>query len=130
MYKKTGKLIYKKVDSGTSKAGKTWQKMTFVIDMTTDPKYPKKVAFDTFKGNVMEFVQDTMDGTMLSVEFDVESREWEGRWFSNVNAVGVEVVRNEQPEDYHKGVEQLAQMHNQQYQRATNVPDGGDDLPF
>lgn len=129
MYKKAGRLISKKVETGTSKTGKQWNKMTFVIDCTTDPKYPNKVAFDSFKGQVIEFIHDTTDGTTISVDFDVQSREWQGKWFSNINAIGVEVVRQE--ERNHAGVEQMAQMHNQQYQRATSVQDdSGDDLPF
>ena len=131
MFKKVGKLIHKDVQRGTSKAGKNWTKMTFVIDCTTDIKYPKRVAFDTFKGDVIEFIEDTSIGTDLSVDFDVESREWEGRWFPNINAIRAEIVRIDNPV-VHAGTDQMAQIHGEQYQRATDVSvsEGQDDLPF
>lgn len=114
MYKKTGKLIHKDIQRGTSKANKPWTKMTFVIDNTTDPKYPKLVAFDTFKGDIIEFVNDTTDGTQLEVEFEVESREWNGRYFSNINAIGAQVVRG----------------NGNQYQSNIPEPTEEEDLPF
>lgn len=133
MAQETGRLLFKKVDSGTSKAGKPWQKMTFVIE-TNDPKYPKKIAFDSFKGDVMELVQDTTDGTNLRVEYNVESREWNGKWFSNINAWSVEVVREEMKSDIgdHNGVNQANQMYGQEYTspQTNNFQPQPDDLPF
>jgi len=139
MATKTGKL-YRKLDvqSGVGKAsGKPWSKMTFVVDMTTDPKYPKYVAFDTFKGNIIEFIQDTDLGTPIMVEYDVESREWQGRWFSNVNASHAEVVRDNGNQVIksgdHNGVGQANQMYGQAYSRANtslDVPEEDDLLPF
>lgn len=138
MATKTGKL-YKKLDvqSGVGKAsGKPWSKMTFVVDMTTDPKYPKHVAFDTFKGNIIEFIQDTDLGTPIMVEYDVESREWQGRWFSNVNASHAEVVRDNGNQVIksgdHNGVGQANQMYGQEYSspNTNSFEPQDDDLPF
>lgn len=132
MYKKTGKLIAKDIVRGTSKAGKPWTKMTFVIDMTTDPKYPARVAFDTFKGDVIEFIEDTAENTSISVDFDVASREWNGKWFSNINAISAEVVRQEEsPVVDLDGMSQTEAMHGKEYSRPSSSSElEEDDLPF
>lgn len=133
MAQETGKLLLKKIESGTSKAGKAWTKMTFVVDVTSDPKYPKKIAFDTFNGSLIEFINDTMDGTTIQVDYSVESREWQGRWFSNVNAFKAEVVRVDNPvvqAGDHAGVGQANQMYGQQQQQPPNLQQDSSDLPF
>ena len=115
-YTATGKLQTKKVEHGTSKAGKPWSKMTFVIDATEDPKYPKIIAFDTFRGESIELINDTSDGSNLKVEFAVESREWNGKYFSNINAFAAEIVREGETNNYQ--------------QPAPPVENPSDDLPF
>lgn len=138
MTTKTGKL-FKKLDVQTGvgkQSQKPWSKMTFVIDVTSDPKYPKYVAFDTFKGNIIEFIQDTDIGTPIDVEYDVESREWQGRWFSNVNASRVEVIRDNGNTVIntgdHNGVNQANQMYGQDYSspNTNSFEPQKDDLPF
>lgn len=128
MYRKTGKLISKEVSTGTGKAsGKPWSKVDFVIDLTTDPKYPSRVKFESFKGALVELVQDTLDGTNIAVDFDVESRDWtnpQGKtiWFTSAKALSVEVVREEN--NVHQG--------NQSYNTPPPPPqdDPNNDLPF
>ena len=120
MYTETGKLITKKIESGTSKAGKPWTKMTFVIE-TLDETYPKKIAFDTFKGNMIEMINDTTEGTMLRVNFAVESREWGGKYFSNVNAISAEVTREVESNNRFNEMRNIAQ---------NNFEPQEGDLPF
>jgi hypothetical protein len=83
-------------ESGTSKAGKEWKKKDFVIE-TTEDQYPKKVAFTLF-GDKIDLLMKISEGQLVDVSFNLESREYNGKWFHNVNAWKItagEVQQNE-----------------------------------
>lgn len=74
-------------ESGTSKnTGKDWTKQTFVIE-EVDGQYPKKIAIDAFNKEIEAEVGDTVNAFI-----NVESREWEGRWFTNIGLWKVEII--------------------------------------
>lgn len=98
--------------SGTSKAGKAFQKRDFVIE--TAGQYPKKVCFQLF-GNKVNDCPNV--GEEVNVSFDIESREWNGRWFTQLNAWKVE----------RQGTLQPAQQPESQVQP---FADSDSDLPF
>ncbi|MDB5228160.1 MAG: hypothetical protein JWN78_2353 [Bacteroidota bacterium] len=70
------------LQSGESQRGK-WQKQDVVIE-TENGKFPKKVCVtmwgDLLSNNSFE------EGKDISVEFDVESREFNGKWYTDVKA--------------------------------------------
>ena len=68
------------MQTGVSKSGTEWKKQMAVIE--TDGQYPKKVAFDMFGDKIV----DLKVGQQVTVNFDIDSREWQGKWFSNINA--------------------------------------------
>jgi hypothetical protein len=70
------------IETGTSKAGKEWSKLVFVGE--TDGQYPKKIAFTAF-GKSVEYAQKLKKDQEATVHFDLESREFNDRWFTNVN---------------------------------------------
>lgn len=69
------------VQKGTSKAGKEWAKATVVIEY--GDQYPKKVALDNMK-NADSFGALAV-GTEGTFHIEVESREFNGRWYTSVN---------------------------------------------
>lgn len=69
------------VQKGTSKQGKEWSKATIVIE--TEGQYPKKVALDNMK-NAESFSTLTI-GMSGTFHIEVESREFNGRWYSSVS---------------------------------------------
>lgn len=75
--------------SGVSARGTEWKVQEYVLE--THDQYPKKVMFDVFG-------QDRIDrfniqpGQEVNVAFDLESREWNGRWFTSVRAFDVRPV--------------------------------------
>lgn len=71
------------IQSGTSKAGKEWSKQEFVIE--TEDQYPKKICFTLF-GDKSSLLDGFQQGDTVNVAFNVESREYNGRWFHNINA--------------------------------------------
>lgn len=80
------------IESGTSKSGNAWQKQNFVIE--TAGQYPKKVCFQLFGDKVNDCPNV---GEEVKVSFDPESREWNGRWFTQLNAWKVERQQTAQP---------------------------------
>jgi hypothetical protein len=78
----TGKIVkILPLQSGESTKGK-WQKQEVVIEV--DGKFPKKVCV-SFWG---ELVANNKfeEGKTISVEADVESREYKDRWYTEVKA--------------------------------------------
>ncbi len=88
-----GKIILKlPLASGTSKAGNQWKKQEYVLE--THDAYPKKVHFDFFGDRADQYPLEV--GDEVTVSFDIESREFNGRWYTDIrgwkaekNAAGV-----------------------------------------
>lgn len=82
------------LNSGVSKAGKQWQKAGFVIETTGE--YPKSVAFDLL-GERVNMAQQIPLGSMITVNFSVESHESNGKWFTSVRAISISPAATMQP---------------------------------
>ena len=79
--------------SGTSAKGTAWSSQTAVIE--TREQYPKKVAFDVFGADrITQF--NLQVGEYVTVSYDIDAHEYQGRWFNAVRAWNV--VRANQPE--------------------------------
>ncbi len=76
-----------KPESGVSKAGKEWKKQDFVIE--TNEQFPKKVCFTLF-GDKISLLEGFSEGMELEVYFSVESRDFNGKWYHNINAWKIE----------------------------------------
>ncbi|MDL2290138.1 DUF3127 domain-containing protein [Paludibacteraceae bacterium OttesenSCG-928-F17] len=78
----TGKIIaVLPLATGEGKNG-TWRSQDYVLE--TFDQYPKKVCFNLFNDRIDQFkmaIGDTVD-----VSFDIESREYNGRWYTTVRA--------------------------------------------
>lgn len=69
------------VQSGTSKSGNPWKKKEYVLE--TFGQYPRKVKFTVFGDRSDTLVFTPGDSVRISV--DVESRQWQDKWFTDVN---------------------------------------------
>lgn len=77
----TGRIIFDLPEqNGTSKAGNAWRKKEYVLE--TEDTYPKKVHFDFFGDRVDQFPLKV--GQRIKLSFDIESREYNGRWFTSI----------------------------------------------
>lgn len=73
------------VEKGTSKAGKEWQKVNFVID--TGDQYNPEVCFQIFGTEKVEkFIKYNKIGSVVDVDFNVSSREFNGKYYHNLDA--------------------------------------------
>ena len=72
--------------SGTSAKGTVWSSQTAVIE--TREQYPKKVAFDVFGADrITQF--NLQVGEYVTVSYDIDAHEYQGRWFNAVRAWNV-----------------------------------------
>jgi hypothetical protein len=67
--------------SGESARG-PWRKQEYVLE--TEGQYPKKICFMVWSEKIDEFA--IKEGEKLSVSIDLESREYNGRWYTDVKA--------------------------------------------
>jgi hypothetical protein len=75
-------------ESGTGANGKEWRKQTFVT--TSDGQFPVNVAF-TIWGDKTDLVKNLKQGQEITVKFDVSSREYKDKWYSEIKAFAIEV---------------------------------------
>lgn len=85
--------------SGVSKSGNNWKKREYVLE--TQETYPKKVHFDLFGERADQYPLNVGDDVTLS--FDIESREYNGRWFTSIRGWKVEKATNAQPNQFDNG---------------------------
>ncbi len=87
----TGKVIaVLEPRGGKSKTtGNEWKVQEYVLE--THDQYPRKMCFDVFGADkISQF--NIQVGEELSVSFDIDAREWNGRWYNSIRAWKVERV--------------------------------------
>ena len=72
------------LQGGVSKtSGKEWSLQAYVLE--TKEQYPKKVHFEVFGDDRIKANPCGVDD-IVSVDFDIESREFNGRWYTSIRA--------------------------------------------
>lgn len=83
--------------SGTSANGKEWSRATIVVEQpSNDSKFTRKVVLSNLR-NADEFGALEV-GTMAKFYVDIESREYNGRWYTDVTCWKWEVTGAEAPQ--------------------------------
>lgn len=104
------------IQSGTGKNGE-WKKQDIVVE--TGGQYPKKVCIsiwgDKINGSQLKI------GNELKIDFDIESREYNSRWYTDIKAWKIEVA----------GTSSQDTSSDEPIVTDTSLPGNGeDDLPF
>lgn len=132
-----GKLLMKlPLQSGIGRTGNSWQKQEFVIE--TMEQYPKKVCANLW-GDKLDMLDTVNIGDTVKVSFSIESREFNGKWYTDVKAWKIEPA-TEAPAQaaqpaYQATVAGPAPVADTMPPMASDDLDtftdnGGDDLPF
>lgn len=81
----TGKIIAAlPLRSGTSaRTGNTWASQEFVIE--THEQYPRRCVFTVFGEDRLKEMNIQI-GAELTVSFDIDAHEYNGRWFNDIRA--------------------------------------------
>jgi hypothetical protein len=119
----TGKIVQiMEPVKGTSKAGKDWVKQEFVVE--TQETYPKKICIGMMGDKTNELGKFRVEDT-VKVSLNLESREYNGKWYTNVNAWRIEAAStataSAAPTD---------NFHADSEPSFTPDAGGSDDLPF
>lgn len=69
------------MQSGMGKKGQ-WRKQEFIVE--TQSQYPKKVCLSIWGDKIDQF--GVREGDEVSVAVDLESREYNGRWYTEARA--------------------------------------------
>jgi hypothetical protein len=75
------------LQTGEGKNG-TWKKQDIIVE--TEGQVPRKICVSIWGDKINESVLKT--GNMLNISFDVESREYNGRWYTDVKAWRTDLV--------------------------------------
>lgn len=81
----TGKIIVACEPRGgvSQRTGNNWKMQEFVIE--THDQYPKKCMFNVFgEDRLRDF--NIQVGDELTVSFDIDAREYNGRWYNDIRA--------------------------------------------
>lgn len=83
----TGKVIQLLPEqSGQGKNG-TWRKQEFILE--TNDQYPKKVCMSVWGDKIDQF--GIAENKEITASINIESREYNGRWYTDVRAWKVDV---------------------------------------
>lgn len=127
------------VETGTSRAGKEWKKGAILVDVTTNPEWPKKLMITLF-GKAVENVK-VSEGQIYDFDIDVTSREWKNpntgktSWFTEATAFKAtpSATAETPPPPTITPLQQAEMMHqNTEASQSLfdNNPQQEDDLPF
>ena len=91
----TGRIIaVMEPRSGVSaRTGNAWMTQEYVLEVPG--QYPKRCVFNIFgEDRIKQF--NIQNGDELTVQFDIDAREYQGRWFNDIRAYNV--VRGQVPQ--------------------------------
>lgn len=116
-----GKVIKKlPVQSGTSARG-DWSKQEFIIE--TQENFPKKICMNVWGSEKVEELSKFKDGENLKISVNIESREFNNRWYTDIRAWKIDRL-----EDGGSNIQSADPMNS-----PVDFPSGDageDDLPF
>mgnify|MGYP003678862492 CR=1 FL=1 len=80
----TGKLVQKlERETGVSKAGKSFEKQSILVEQA-GTEYNKEVVV-CFFGDKIKSLRDIEEGSDVSVSINLSSREYNGKYFHNID---------------------------------------------
>ena len=77
-----GKIIERLPEKSGESANGTWRKQEYILE--TNNQYPKKVCIMAWGDKIDQFAIKLGENLVVSV--DLESREYNGRWYTDVKA--------------------------------------------
>jgi len=107
------------LQTGTGKNG-TWKKQEFVVEIPG--QISRKVCFNIWGDKIDQY--KVTEGTEVKVSFDLESREYNGKWYTDVKAWKVDSVSKTDKESIPEDLEENP------FGISANEEMPPDDLPF
>jgi len=127
----SGKIIQVLPEQGgiSKTSGKEWKLQAYVLE--TQEQYPRKVHFEVFGEDRIKANPCQLDD-IVTVSFDIESREFNGRWYTSIRAWKIQqgVVDAAAPQIVPAAQPVAAPQANVETFDATAGVDETTDLPF
>ena len=70
------------VQKGTSKSGHEWKRQDFIVNQFTP--FKDELCCSIFNDNI-SLMANRKEGETVELELTIKSREWNGKYFTNVN---------------------------------------------
>ena len=70
------------IETGTSKSGTTWKKQNFIVNQFTP--FKDELCCSIFNDNI-SLMANRKEGETVDLELTIKSREWNGKYYTNVN---------------------------------------------
>jgi hypothetical protein len=114
------------IESGTSRAGKEWKKQAFVLD--SGAQYNPEICFSVFGEDKIGMLSNYKAGQEVEVSFNVSSREYNGKYYHNIDAWKIEALGGAQASDQGAPppMEEPMTLNTADF----SADDDDDDLPF
>lgn len=75
------------IQTGTGKNGE-WKKQDLIVE--TGGQYPKKICISIWGDKINS--SQLQIGNELKIDFDIESREYNGKWYTDIKAWKIDVA--------------------------------------
>lgn len=105
--------------------GQPWKIAEYLLEIPG--QYPRHICFRVSDGQVGRIARfDSLVGKTVTVSFDIDAHEHEGRWFNEIGAWGVMEYINQTQ----RAANMVAAQNAQVTQPETKEGDKDNDLPF
>ena len=105
--------------------GQPWKIAEYLLEIPG--QYPRHICFRVSDGQVGRIARfDSLVGKTVTVSFDIDAHEHEGRWFNEIGAWGVMEYINQTQ----RAANMVAAQNEQVKQPETKEGGNDDDLPF
>lgn len=112
------------VETFEGRNGGSYRKQNIVVTEKDDRGYENDVALRAFGDTVAE-TEGLREGETVDVTFAINAREYNGRWYNDLNIIH---VRTQAPAQNERGTATRAKIDD--ILDGTAAPHGEDDLPF
>lgn len=79
------------IESGTTQNGNSWSRQVIVLDIASFGNTYSKIALTVQNQRVNE-LQEYEVGDRVEVGYAVTAREWNGKWFNNVDLINIKML--------------------------------------
>ena len=115
-------VVVQPLQTGEGRNGQ-WKKQDYVIEYDQNSQYPRKMMFNLWGDKIDQY--NIQEGQMYRIGFDIDCREYNGRWYNDIRAWKVEADDGSMPaETPFVPAAQVADM------LPLTPPDDTSDLPF
>lgn len=80
-------IVVQPLQTGEGKNG-VWKKQDYIIEYDQSSQYPRKMMFNLWGDKIDQC--NIQEGQSVRVSFDIDCREYNGRWYNDIRAWKVE----------------------------------------